>query len=95
MELELENMQKVNTSLDLQLAELREKLNATNNELIVEHEQNRSKNAVMRQIRIDLHNASGLIQEPKKLKDMVKVGILQHLLVLYDENSTKTQKRPT
>ncbi|PSN49348.1 hypothetical protein C0J52_04287 [Blattella germanica] len=72
MELELENLQKVNTSLDLQLAELREKLSATNNELIKEHQENRSKNALLRRIRFDLHNASGLIQEPKQLKDTVR-----------------------
>ena len=74
MELELEGMEKANISLDLQLVELREKLNATSCELSREHEQNRSKNALLKKIRIDLHDASGLIQEPKRLKDTVRVS---------------------
>jgi predicted nucleic acid-binding Zn-ribbon protein len=73
MDAELENLQRLNTSLELQLAELQGKLKATSKELVSERERNQEARALFRHIRFDLHNASGLIQEPKKLKDTVKV----------------------
>lgn len=73
MDAELENLQRLNTSLELQLAELRGKLKATGKELVSERERNQEARALFRHIRFDLHNASGLIQEPKELKDTVKV----------------------
>jgi hypothetical protein len=73
MEAELENLQKMNTSLELQLAELQGRLKSKSNELMSEHEKNREADTLLRRIRFDLHSASGLLQEPKKLKDTVKV----------------------
>jgi uncharacterized protein YlxW (UPF0749 family) len=73
MEAELENLQKINTSLELQLAELQGKLNATRNELKSVHKKNQAADTLLTRIRFDLHSASGLLQEPKKLKDAVKV----------------------
>ncbi|PNF35437.1 Cilia- and flagella-associated protein 57 [Cryptotermes secundus] len=72
MDAELENLQRLNTSLELQLAEVRGKLKATGKELMSERERNQEARTLFRHIRFDLHNASGLIQEPKELKDTVK-----------------------
>nr|CAD7403159.1 unnamed protein product [Timema cristinae] len=72
MEVELENLQKTNNSLELQLTELKEKLYATDLELEAERQRNRENNSLLRRIRIDLHNCSGLIQEPNKLKESVR-----------------------
>nr|CAD7457121.1 unnamed protein product [Timema tahoe] len=63
---------KTNNSLELQLTELKEKLYATDLELEAERQRNRENNSLLRRIRIDLHNCSGLIQEPNKLKESVK-----------------------
>jgi hypothetical protein len=76
MEAELGSLQKLNMSLELQLAGLREKLKATSKELASAHERNREAHALFGHIVSDLHSASGLIQEPKKLKDIVKVHAL-------------------
>jgi hypothetical protein len=73
METELENLQRTNTSLELWLQELQRKLNATGKELKSEHKKNQEADALFRCIRFDLHIASGLLQEPKKLKETVKV----------------------
>nr|XP_023027258.1 cilia- and flagella-associated protein 57-like [Leptinotarsa decemlineata] len=69
---ELENLQKVILSLDLQLAELREKLGASNNEVKREIEKNRRMKKALQDIRIDIHHASGFIQNIPMLQKSVK-----------------------
>ncbi|KAG5880638.1 hypothetical protein JTB14_037290 [Gonioctena quinquepunctata] len=69
---ELENLQKVILSLDLQLAELREKLGASNNEVKKEIEKNRRMKKSLQDIRIDIHHASGFIQNTPMLQKSVK-----------------------
>lgn len=70
---ELENLQKVILSLDLQLAELREKLAAANNEVKKEIEKNRRMKKALQAIRSDIHHASGFVQNIPMLQKAVKV----------------------
>nr|CAD7265563.1 unnamed protein product [Timema shepardi] len=65
-----ENKEKKEQIQDL--TELKEKLYATDLELEAERQRNRENNSLLRRIRIDLHNCSGLIQEPNKLKESVR-----------------------
>jgi hypothetical protein len=76
MDAELENLQKLNRDLELQLAKLRGRMRATNKELLSERKRNQDTCAFLSHIRFDLYSASRLIQEPKKLKDTVKVYAL-------------------
>ncbi|XP_057670540.1 cilia- and flagella-associated protein 57 [Diorhabda carinulata] len=69
---ELENLQKVILGLDIQLAELKEKLNASNNEVKKEVERNRRMKKALQDIRIDIHHASGYIQNVPLLQKAVK-----------------------
>lgn len=71
---ELENLQKVILSLDLQLAELREKLFAANNEVQKEIEKNRRMKKALQAIRIDIHHASTHIQNTPMLQKAVRVS---------------------
>lgn len=70
---ELENLQRIVISLDLQLAELREKLAAADNELKREIEKNRAMKSAMKKIRVDIHNASGMIHDIPRLTKTLKV----------------------
>lgn len=70
---ELENLQKVILGLDLQLAELREKLAASNNEVKKEIEKNARMKKALQNIRIDIHHASSHIQNVPKLQKTVRV----------------------
>ncbi|KAJ8986164.1 hypothetical protein NQ317_005638 [Molorchus minor] len=69
---ELENLQKVILGLDLQLTELREKLGASNNEVKKEIAKNRRMKHALQAIRIDIHNASSVIQNVSLLQKTVK-----------------------
>lgn len=73
MEKELENLQKTNTTLELQLTELKEKLQSKEVELESAQSQNKRSRGLLRRIRNDIHNASGLIQEPRKLGSAISV----------------------
>ncbi|GLH00745.1 Cilia-and flagella-associated protein 57, partial [Gryllus bimaculatus] len=72
MEEELEGLQKINVSLELQTQELKEKLTATNNELDKERNENKKNNSTLNRMRLDIHNAYGIINELKKLKSAIK-----------------------
>lgn len=72
MESELERFHKQNTGLELNIAELRLKLKATEKELYQERQIVHDVEAVVKRFKTDLHNAAGYIQEPKKLKEHVK-----------------------
>lgn len=74
---ELENLQKVILSLDLQLAELREKLTAANNEVHKEIDKNRRMKKSLQAIRIDIHHASTHIQNTPTLQKAVRVSIFR------------------
>jgi len=72
MESELEQFHKQNTGLDLNIAELRLKLKATEKELYQERQTIHDVEEVVKRFKTDLHNAAGFIQDPKKLKEHVK-----------------------
>lgn len=69
---ELENLQRIVINLDLQLAELREKLASADNELKKEVSKNHAMKAALKKIRIDIHQASGLVQDVPKLTKALK-----------------------
>lgn len=69
---ELENLQKIIISLDLQLSELREKLKSADNELRKEIMINRAMKAALKNIRSEIFQASGFIQDVPKLIRAVK-----------------------
>lgn len=71
---ELENLQKIIMTLELQLAELREKLQAAHGEVRREVIKYRAAKATLKTIRTDIHDASNNIQNipalVKAIKDM-------------------------
>ncbi|KZC06732.1 WD repeat-containing protein 65 [Dufourea novaeangliae] len=71
METELVNLHKTNVSLELQLYELREKLGAARRELQYEVHRNKKCQQLLKRIRVDLLDASGLVQEPQALKNAI------------------------
>ncbi|XP_017883097.1 cilia- and flagella-associated protein 57 [Ceratina calcarata] len=71
METELVNLHKTTVSLELQLYELREKLGAARRELQYEVHRNKRCQQLMKKIRVDLLDASGLVQEPSALKTAI------------------------
>ncbi|KAK1133163.1 hypothetical protein K0M31_014517 [Melipona bicolor] len=71
METELVNLHKTTISLELQLHELREKLRAARRELEYEIHRNKRCQQLLKRIRVDLLDASGLVQEPQALKAAV------------------------
>lgn len=75
---ELENLQKVILSLDLQLAELREKLAGANSEVKKEIDKNRRMKKALQAIRIDIHQASTHIQNNQMLQKAVRVNISKY-----------------
>ncbi|XP_053985715.1 cilia- and flagella-associated protein 57 [Hylaeus volcanicus] len=68
METELVNLHKTNVSLELQLYELREKLAAARQEYQNEMHRSRKCEKLLKRIRVDLLDASGLVQDPQALK---------------------------
>ncbi|XP_047110054.1 cilia- and flagella-associated protein 57-like [Schistocerca piceifrons] len=68
---ELGNLQKMKISLDLQFVELKEKLTATEREICIARQENNENNALLHQIRNDLHDASRLLHETTQLKNLV------------------------
>lgn len=71
METELVNLHKTTISLELQLHELREKLGASRRELQYEIHRNKRCQQLLKKIRIDLLDASGLVQNPQALKTAI------------------------
>ncbi|KOX70977.1 WD repeat-containing protein 65 [Melipona quadrifasciata] len=71
MEIELVNLHKTTISLELQLHELREKLRAARRELEYEIHRNKRCQQLLKRIRVDLLDASGLVKEPQALKAAV------------------------
>ncbi|CAG9863767.1 unnamed protein product [Phyllotreta striolata] len=69
---ELENLQKMILGMDLQLEQYREKLNASNNEIKKEMDKNRFMKKSLQDIRIDIHQASGWIQNIPLLQKAVR-----------------------
>lgn len=61
---------------EIQITELKEKLSALNVEYKREQNKLRHANDQLKFMKIDLHNVSGLIQEPQKLKAAIKVSII-------------------
>ncbi|KAK9404362.1 cilia- and flagella-associated protein 57 [Crotalus adamanteus] len=72
MEGELEHFHKQNTQLELNIAELRLKLRATDREMHKEMQKERDMEALVKRFKTDIHNCVGLIQEPKKLKESIR-----------------------
>ncbi|XP_043255440.1 cilia- and flagella-associated protein 57 [Colletes gigas] len=83
METELVNLHKTNVSLELQLYELREKLGAARREQQNEMHRNNRCQKLLKRIRVDLLDASGLVQDPEALK--AAVTKLYHMYSSSDE----------
>lgn len=73
---ELENLQKLIITLNLRIDELREKLNSSEHELHKEIEKNRQLQHCLRTMRIDIHRASGLIQNVPLLTKTIRVLVI-------------------
>lgn len=77
MEREWENLQKINTSLELQLKELKEKIAATEKELKNYEAKHQSANNVLRQIKAEIYSLEEKNNNFKALKDGVKVILIR------------------
>lgn len=73
MEIELENLQKINANLDINLAVHREKLNEAYMQVHKSKERYLKIMTIIKHIKVDIYTASGYIQDYKKLKDGIKV----------------------
>ncbi|CAK9808395.1 Cilia- and flagella-associated protein 57 [Anthophora plagiata] len=71
METELVNLHQITVSLELQSYELREKLGAARREFQYELHRNKRCRQLLKKIRVDLLDVSGLVQEPDALKTAV------------------------
>lgn len=71
MQEELTRLHKINEDLELQLHEMRDKLRIARQEIDREVHKNKRCQQMLRKIRIDILDASGLIQEPNALKTAV------------------------
>lgn len=61
---------------DLKLVEMTEKVSAAEAELAKEQLKVRQSNRILTNVRNDLHKASGILQEPAKLRNCIRVIIL-------------------
>ncbi|KOC64830.1 WD repeat-containing protein 65 [Habropoda laboriosa] len=71
METELVNIHQITVSLELQSYELREKLGAARREYQYELQRNKKCQRLLKKIRVDLLDVSGLVQEPEPLKNAI------------------------
>ncbi|XP_011693855.1 PREDICTED: cilia- and flagella-associated protein 57 [Wasmannia auropunctata] len=71
MEKELVSLHKTNEGLELQLHEVREKLRSARQEIDCEAHRSKRCQQLLRKIRVDILDASGLVQEPNALKTAV------------------------
>ncbi|KAF5287488.1 hypothetical protein FQA39_LY04116 [Lamprigera yunnana] len=69
---ELEHLQKLVERLEIHLKDLREQLNSADNELKKEQGNKRACKAMLKSMKNDLHNVTGLLQEPGKLAKALK-----------------------
>lgn len=72
MEVEFTSHRKTNERLELQLREMREKLRSARQQINCEIQRSKRCQQLLRKIRIDIFDVSGLIQEPSALKTAVK-----------------------
>lgn len=72
MEIEFTNLNKTIMNLELHLREVREKLHSAYQEIDREMQKNKKWQQLLQNIRIDIHDAAGLVQEPNDLKRAVK-----------------------
>lgn len=73
METELKNLKKINLSLELQVAELKEKINGTEEQIASYEKMYKSSNSTLKQIKIDIYSLYQDIGDFKVLKDGVMV----------------------
>lgn len=71
MEEQFTSLGKTNENLELQLHEVREKLHAARKEIEREMHRNKRCQQLLRKIRVDILDASGLVQEPNALRTAV------------------------
>ncbi|CAH0564937.1 unnamed protein product [Brassicogethes aeneus] len=69
---ELEKLQRVILHLDLIISDLKEKLSAANNECAKEVVKNQKMKEAIKKMRVDIHNASGMIQNIPLLIKTIK-----------------------
>uniref|UniRef100_A0A8C3K055 Cilia and flagella associated protein 57 n=1 Tax=Calidris pygmaea TaxID=425635 RepID=A0A8C3K055_9CHAR len=69
---ELERFHKESTQLKLSIAQLQQKLKATNHEMHRERQKKQNMEALIKRFKTDLHNCVGFIQDSKKMKDEIR-----------------------
>lgn len=69
METELSNLKKINTSLELQSIELKEKIRGTEKEVAQYEKKNESAHITLRQIQVDIYLLYQGLEDFKKVKD--------------------------
>ena len=79
MESELERFNKHNDQLELTNKEKDAKLDATHRELRDERIKRRNAEMELKQIKTDIHNCVGHIQDPKMLKDQIRMVYTKHV----------------
>lgn len=73
MEIELDDLQKMNLMLDDNLNSLREKLANTYKSLHIYKRKYKETLVVIKKVKTDIYLASGYVQNYKDLKDSIKV----------------------
>ncbi|NXI39863.1 CFA57 protein, partial [Galbula dea] len=71
MEGVLEQFNKENTQLKLNITQLQQKLKAADREMLKEREKKQNMETLIKRFRTDLHNCVGFIQDSKKIKDEI------------------------
>jgi hypothetical protein len=74
MEEEINEYQQKESSLNLEIAELRENVTLKEKDYLREKKLNKETQAILRKIRYELHELSLLVQEPLELKRAVIVS---------------------
>lgn len=72
MELELEELQKINVTLEVNLSAQRDLLSEAYTQVHKSKERYLKIMTVIKHIKVDIYNASGYIQDYKKLKDGIR-----------------------
>lgn len=83
MERELENLQKINSSLDINLSFMRDKLSQTFNSVHSYEKKYRNVLKTIKNVKIDIYNVSEHIQDFHLLKKGVSVCNTHIILVLF------------
>ena len=79
METELANLKRINKSLELQVSELREKINGTEKEVYFYEKKNNYSNSTLKQIKIDIYSLYQDLGDFKTLKDGMMVRTSYYL----------------